>query len=187
MWSSSAHMVQAHRGRIESTRIASPSTALAPLTCPLPQASRLHHVIPQKVFTLSHTPHPRVTQHLGIDIGDAYGVRYQRCSTRGTFCSIRNLPGRAWFRQGFRSTSAAVPTTPTSNNNACQFPLFPPNPRGYISRYQSYVQSSTAVGSRLSLTFQKQEGVEGKTGLRTANGVEIPMREGRRRINFFSC
>jgi hypothetical protein len=129
MWSSSAHMVQAHRGRIESTRIASPSTALAPLTCPLPQASRLHHVIPQKVFTLSHTPHPRVTQHLGIDIGDAYGVRYQRCSTRGTFCSIRNLPGRAWFRQGFRSTSAAVPTTPTSNHNACQFPLLPLNPR----------------------------------------------------------
>jgi hypothetical protein len=30
----------------------------------------------------------------------------------------------------------------------------------------------------------KTEGVEGITGLRTPNGVEIPMREGRRRIYF---
>jgi hypothetical protein len=60
MWSSSTH-IQGHRGRIGSTRIASPSTALAPpsLACPLPSAG--FAIAPCKTtesFSLfSHTPH----------------------------------------------------------------------------------------------------------------------------------
>jgi hypothetical protein len=60
MWSSSTH-IQGHRGRIESTGITSPSTALAPPSLSFPfhlQGSRLYRVKPQKGFTLSHTPYP---------------------------------------------------------------------------------------------------------------------------------
>ena len=39
-------------------------------------ASRLHRVKPQKAFTLSHTPHPLLTQDLGTGLGDTYVARY---------------------------------------------------------------------------------------------------------------
>lgn len=48
----------------------------------------------------------------------------------------------------------------------------PPNPWGYLSRYLSNVQSSAAVGSRLS-NLPKKEGVEAINGLRTASGIEV--------------
>lgn len=51
----------------------------------------------------------------------------------------------------------------------------------YLGIYLTSNRPSTAVGSRLS-DFPKTEGVEGITSLRTANGVKIPTREGRRWI-----
>jgi hypothetical protein len=145
----------------------------------------LHRVKPQKLFTLAHTPHPHVTQYRGIGIGEVYEVRGE-VPTLFYEGYVLLLP-----QSSIRSTvpSAAVPTTPpwlTVIMRACMpacHHTFSPNPRGYISRYLSHVQSSsTALRIPDSLTFQKREGVEGISGLRNANGAEIPMREGQRRI-----
>lgn len=171
--------------------MASLSTALAPpsLACPLPPAD-LHDCTTETFRSCPYST-PHVTRYLGMGIGDSdvHEVGHQRCPSRGTF---RFHSQSSWARQGRSNLLLPLcqPTTPTvtGRNNACARACHHSFSR--IRGEHISAPISRPINRRLPPSgsqtlptfFQKREGVEGVTGFRAANGVEIPMREARQRI-----